>query len=78
MSNKTSNWLKIISSVFLVCSGIWLSFKLPYFEYGFFSFAIGHILLIIVLLKQKEINLAVPQILFLGIDFVGIYRWVLS
>ena len=71
------NTLKWISSFFLILAGIMISFKVPHFEYAFVVFFVGHAILQVVFIITKEKALLAANTVFLAIDAVGIYRWLL-
>ena len=62
----------------LVLAGLFIALKvsidLIYISY--FLFAMGHIIWIILFVKQKEKSLVFANIFFLIIDIVGIVQWI--
>ena len=68
--------IKWIASACLIIAGCWISLKLPYYQYAFLSFAIGHILWVGITFKMKEYALMTANIFFLCIDIMGAYNWI--
>ena len=70
--------IKWVASSMLVLAGLFIALKvsidLIYISY--FLFAMGHIIWIILFVKQKEKSLVFANIFFLIIDIVGIVQWI--
>lgn len=69
--------LKLIASFLMVASGASLATKLPFFEYAFIGFFIGHTIMAYVLFKMKEPSMFAANFFFWTVDGIGIYRWVI-
>lgn len=69
-------WKWIMSIIFLIAA-ITLSSNFSLSRYGYPLFALGHILGILIFRKYKDHAMFWHNVVFLSIDFWGIYRWFL-
>ncbi|BAY66586.1 hypothetical protein NIES22_67260 [Calothrix brevissima NIES-22] len=76
---KSAQFLKISSSCFAIVGGILLALKLNISGYGFLFLAASsfQMLLSNILLKDKSMIFYAASI-FLFVDCLGIYRWLLA
>jgi hypothetical protein len=76
---KSAHLLKISSSCFAILGGILLALKLNISGYGFLFLAVSsfQMLLSSILLKDKSMIFYSGSI-FLFVDCLGIYRWLLA
>ena len=67
--------LEMIGAVCGVAGAVLVSLNIPQSKYGFVLFLISSILLGIVSWQRKMQYLLTMQMVFLGINAVGIFRW---
>jgi nicotinamide riboside transporter PnuC len=70
--NKT---FEMIGAICGVAGAVLVSLNIPQSKYGFVLFIISSILLGIVSWQRKMQYLLTMQIVFLGINVVGVFRW---
>jgi hypothetical protein len=74
-----SIFLKTSSSVCAVVGGVLLASKLEVSGYGFVFLAMSSSQLLIVSIRERELNLIVyAGSVFLFVDCFGIYRWLIA
>ena len=66
---------EMIGAIFGVAGAILVSINTPQSKYGFVLFLVSSILLGVVSWQRKMWYLLTMQMVFLGINIVGIYRW---
>ena len=67
--------LEMIGAVCGVAGAVLVSLNIPQSKYGFVLFLISSVLLGIVSWQRKMQYLLTMQMVFLGINAVGIFRW---
>jgi nicotinamide riboside transporter PnuC len=65
----------MIGAICGVAGAVLVSLNIPQSKYGFMLFLISSILLGIVSWQRKMQYLLTMQIVFLGINVVGVFRW---
>lgn len=70
--------LKWLTTLFLVSGAVIVALNIPESKWGFIAFLIGHIILIYCFIKERDIPLLVQNVMFLLIDIVGIFYWVMT
>ena len=66
---------EMIGAICGVAGAVLVSLNIPQSKYGFILFLISSILLGIVSWQRKMQYLLTMQIVFLGINVVGVFRW---
>ncbi len=66
---------EMIGAICGVAGAVLVSLNIPQSKYGFVLFLISSILLGIVSWQRKMQYLLTMQIVFLGINVVGVFRW---
>jgi nicotinamide riboside transporter PnuC len=66
---------EMIGAICGVAGAVLVSLNIPQSKYGFMLFLISSILLGIVSWQRKMQYLLTMQIVFLGINVVGVFRW---
>jgi hypothetical protein len=67
--------LKWASTVLLVFGALLISLNIPESRLAFPAFSLGHFILIIVFLKERDIAIVVQMIFFWLLDILALYRW---
>lgn len=78
LSYLQSNWILIskwISTALFIFSGAVLAFNVPFSKWGFVTFLIAHLLLVVVFSKEKDYPMLMQNGFFIIVDVIGIYRW---
>ena len=79
LTNSISNYLKLSSSFFALLGGILLASNTAISPYGFLFLALSSSQLLIASFTEKDrIMLIYSASLFIFVDCIGIYRWLLS
>jgi nicotinamide riboside transporter PnuC len=68
--------LEMIGAVCGIAGAILVSLNIPQSKYGFILFLISSILLGVVSWQRKTQYLLTMQMVFLGINIVGVVRWL--
>jgi hypothetical protein len=72
---QISKW---IATILFLFSGAIIASNIAISRWGFLTFLIGHIILVVVFGKKKDTPMLLQNLFFIGIDFVGIYRWFIA
>ena len=75
------NWIEIskwTATILFLFSGGILSFNIEMSRWGFVSFLIAHILLVVVFFKVKDYAMLLQNAFFIFIDVIGIFRWFIK
>lgn len=67
--------MKWIATGLFLSAGTLLSLNFEISRFGFLLFLIGHVLLTLVFMKQKDWAMVTQNGFFILIDCLGIYRW---
>ena len=67
--------LEMIGAVCGIAGAVLVSLNIPQSKYGFVLFLVSSILLGIVSWQRKMQYLLTMQMVFLGINIVGVFRW---
>jgi hypothetical protein len=67
--------LKWASTVLLVFGALLISLNIPESRLAFPAFFLGHSILVIVFLKERDIAIVVQMIFFWALDILALYRW---
>ena len=82
MNYLQSNWIQLskwIATTLFIFSGVVISLNLPDIsKWGFVSFLVAHVLLVVVFSKIKDNPMLTQNLFFIGVDFIGIYRWFIA
>lgn len=74
-----TTFLKVSSSICALIGGLLLALKLPISSYGFVFLAISSSQLLVASLRAKDsVMIFYAGSLFLFVDCVGVYRWLLA
>lgn len=77
--NRLSNLLRISSSFFAILGGVILASNTSISGYGFLSLGASSSQLVLSSLKDSDLVMLIYSLsLFLFVDCMGIYRWLLS
>ena len=68
---------KWLATVLFIFSGTVLALNIDISRWGFVTFAIAHILLVVVFTKLKDYPMLLQNAFFIIVDAIGIYRWFL-
>lgn len=69
---QISKW---IATVLFLFSGAIIALNIDISRWGFITFLIGHIILVVVFAEKKDTPMLLQNLFFIGIDGIGIYRW---
>lgn len=70
--------MKWIATILFLTAGTLLSLNIEISRFGFFFFAIGHVILTYYFAKLKDYAMITQNSFFLIIDGIGIYRWFIA
>lgn len=70
-------WKWAMSITFLL-SALLLSSNIAWSKYGYFTFALGHVMGMMVFYKYKDHAMFWHNVVFSSIDAWGIYRWCIA
>lgn len=76
-----SNWVNIgkwVSTALFMFSGGVLAANIEISRWGFVTFFLAHILLVVVFLKVKDYAMMLQNGFFIFIDLLGIFRWFIK
>jgi len=71
---KSIDWF---ATILLITAGVLISAKLPYFEYSYILFFIGHLIYVVLFSIEKRYSLILANLFFMTIDLIGVYNWIL-
>lgn len=80
MINGQTMGLKVIKwggSLLGISAALMIALNLPFSGYGFVLFSVSALCWISVSWQMKEMSLLLLNIAFLGVDLLGIYRWLI-
>jgi len=71
------NKIKWVATIMFVCAGTLISLNIEISKWAFPLFTLGHIILIPIFWKQRDMPLVTQNFFFLLIDLLGVYRWLI-
>jgi hypothetical protein len=78
---QSKNWITIakwIATVLFIFSGGVLALNIDISRWGFVTFFVAHILLVVVFNRIKDYPMLLQNAFFIIVDVIGIYRWFLT